>query len=60
MGRAVKDLGHAPGDLDVPRYRTALGDRAPRWIGGGEAARVVAGSMSFRRELTRWMQALFP
>ena len=48
VGRAVKDLGHAPGDLDAPRYRPALGDRAPRWIEHGEAARVVAGSMSFQ------------
>jgi len=42
VGRAVKDLGQAQGDLNVPRYRPALGDRAPRWIEDGEAARVVA------------------
>jgi hypothetical protein len=42
VGRAVKDLGRAQGDLNVPQYRRAHCDRAPRWIEDGEAARVVA------------------
>lgn len=58
VGRAVKDLGQARGDLDVRRYRHALCDRAPRWIEDGEAARVV-GVGVFQESSRGGMQALF-